>query len=84
MKSLKQIILEDISPEAKSSMGILLFFDRLQSNPKFQEMLSAIKLPTEKYQAISKFATLIGIPEPKLIDFLTNVKPKIEKGTEQQ
>jgi hypothetical protein len=70
--SLKKIY-EDLQldPKAQASANALLLMDKLKNNPTFQAMLNQIYLPSDKYKAVKKFASLLGIPEERFIDFAT-------------
>lgn len=60
-----------VDPQAQASANALLLMDKLKNNPSFVQMLDKIYLPSDKYKAITKFADLLGIPEERFYDFVT-------------
>jgi|JI10StandDraft_1071094.scaffolds.fasta_scaffold13502_4 hypothetical protein len=80
MKTLKKLYEElvqsqppdnGIDPQAQASANALLLMDKLKNNPSFVQMLDKIYLPSDKYKAIKKFGDLLGIPEDRFYDFIT-------------
>lgn len=61
---------EDFNPEATGNL--LRFFDLIQKSPKFTTLANSIRRPTDKYKAVVKFAGMVGIPEEKLVSFISN------------
>lgn len=72
--------MEDVDPNAMSSANALLLVDKLRSNAELMDALSQLQLPTDKYKAIIKFASLIGIPEDRFEDFMRNIKMQVQKN----
>jgi histone acetyltransferase (RNA polymerase elongator complex component) len=66
--------LKNLLKESDGLATVLIIFDKLSNNQSFISALNQIKMPTDKYTAIVKFATLLGIPEDKLEAFIQNVK----------
>jgi hypothetical protein len=54
--------------------------DKLKNNPAFLKMLNQIYLPSDKYKAIKKFAGLVGIPEERFGDFVTQQESQKDDG----
>ena len=74
MKKLKELLFEDSENDIKPAMASansLLMMDKLKNNPSFMAMLTKIQLPSDKYNAIKKFAGLLGIPDERFNDFIT-------------
>lgn len=74
MKKLKELLFEDSKNDIKPAMASansLLMMDKLKNNPSFMAMLTKIQLPSDKYNAIKKFAGLLGIPDERFTDFIT-------------
>ncbi len=67
-------LLENMENGAEGTATILLLFDKLKKNPQFINALNELKMPTDKYNAILKFAVLLGIPESKFADFTANMR----------
>jgi hypothetical protein len=61
---------EEIDQKATAAANSILLMDKLKNNSKFMSMMSAIKLPSDKYKAIVMFAELLGIPENRFADFV--------------
>ena len=76
-KLLENLISEietEIDPTANAAANSILLMNKLRSNPAFMSMIQDIKLPTDKYQAIIKFAELLGVPETRFESFIQNTK----------
>lgn len=80
--SLKQLLYEELQldPKAQASANALLLMDKLKNNPAFLKMLNQIYLPSDKYKAIKKFAGLVGIPEERFSDFVTQQESQKDNG----
>ena len=63
-----------LKEQTDGTATILLLFNKLQNTPTFISAINELKMPTDKYNAIIKFATLIGIPEDKFESFMSNMK----------
>lgn len=59
-----------LNQSAESSADVVLMMNKLSTNPEFASTLAKLKMPTDKYKAIVKFANLLGIPDERLIDFI--------------
>jgi hypothetical protein len=60
--------------QADGTATILLLFDKLQKTPAFNTAINELKMPVDKYNAIMKFASLLGIPDSKFESFMSNMK----------
>ena len=67
-------LIEGMENGADGTATILLLFDKLSKTPQFTAALNQIKMPSDKYNAILKFASMMGIPEQKFEAFMTNMK----------
>lgn len=67
-------LLENMESGAEGTATILLLFDKLKKNAQFINAINELKMPTDKYKAILKFAELLGIPESKFADFTANMR----------
>lgn len=70
MRKIFESILHEVEPSAQSSADILLFINKMKSDPEFSQMLSNLTLPTDKYKAIVQFASMLGIPDQRFDDFI--------------
>ena len=77
-------LIEDVDPNAMATANALLFVDKLKNNPELMKALSQLQMPTDKYKAIVKFAGLIGIPEDRFEDFMSNIKSQSQKAQRSQ
>ena len=89
LKKTYQQIKEEIDPAAQATANSILLMNKLRSNPQFMGMLQQIKLPTDKYTAILKFAELLGITQPRFTAFIQSAenmqsKPVSEPNTDVQ
>jgi hypothetical protein len=80
LTNILKTLMEDVDPNAMSSANALLLVDKLRSNAELMDALSQLQLPTDKYKAIIKFASLIGIPEDRFEDFMRNIKMQVQKN----
>jgi hypothetical protein len=71
-------LLEDVDPNAMSSANALLLVDKLKANTELMSALSQLEMPSDKYKAIMKFAELLGIPQDRFEDFMSNTKAQIQ------
>lgn len=60
----------ELDRSAMASANVVLFISAIRNNPELVGMLRDIQQPTDKYKAIVKFASLLGIPEERFSDFL--------------
>ena len=74
-KELKEMVSriykEEIDSTAQASANSLLLMDKLKKSSLFNQMVSEIELPSDKFKAIKQFASLLGIPEQRFYDFCT-------------
>jgi hypothetical protein len=68
-----------LQEQSDGTATILLLFDKLQNTPSFITAINELKMPLDKYNAIIKFAGLVGIEENKLDSFMSNMK-QLEKN----
>lgn len=68
-----------LKEQSDGTATILLLFDKLQNTPSFVTAINELKMPLDKYNAIIKFAGLVGIEENKLDSFMSNMK-QLEKN----
>ena len=66
-KSLRNLLIED--QQAMAIANALVLIDKLKQNQVFVSLLNSIDLPSDKYLAIQKFASILGIPESRFIDY---------------
>lgn len=71
LKLYEEIQGSDVDDSANASANTLLFMDKLKNTSAFNQMSNALYLPSDKYKAILKFASLLGIPEERFGDFVT-------------
>ena len=85
-KNLNKNLREDnnIDPKALASANALLLMNKLKTNPSFMKMLQQITLPTDKYEAIMKFAELLGIPKERFTDFIENTQNQVQRNEPEQ
>lgn len=67
-------IFEDTQVNTDGIASTMLLFDKLKQSPAFQTVIQDLKMPVDKYNAIVRFAGLLGIPSEKFEDFMNNVK----------
>ncbi len=84
MKQIFESILSEIDPQAQSSADTLLFLDKMKTDPEFNQMLSGLTLPTDKYKAVEKFAGLLGIPSQRFMDFIQQQNQLVNGQKETQ
>lgn len=84
LKPILKNILEEVDPNAMASANALLLIDRLKNNAQFMKALSQIQMPTDKYKAIIKFADLLGIPDQRFEDFMSNMKVQSQSNAQGQ
>ena len=77
-------LIEDVDQNAMASANALLLVDKLKSNPELMKALSQLQMPTDKYKAIVRFAGLIGVPEDRFDDFMSNIKSQLQHGQNGQ
>lgn len=81
VKLLAEIQADASDPQA--SADIVLVMDKLASDQNLRSMLQSIKMPTDKYKAITGFASLLGIPEQRLQDFIQQQRINTQNGQEK-
>jgi hypothetical protein len=84
LKPLLNRLLEDVDQDAMSSANALLLVDKIKSNPEIMKLLSQLQMPTDKYKAIVRFAGLLGVPEVRFDDFMSNIKAHVQNGENGQ
>lgn len=65
-----QQIKEENEPNPESTATSVLLIQRLKTDPQTSNMLRSIYLPTDKFNAIKRFAGLLGIPDERFVDFI--------------
>lgn len=63
-------IKEENEPNPESTATSVLLIQRLKTDPQTNNMLRSIYLPTDKFNAIKRFAGLLGIPDERFVDFI--------------
>lgn len=66
--------MESMEMNPDGTAQILILFDKLKNSPEFITAINQLKMPTDKYNAILKFAEMLGIPENKFDAFTANLK----------
>lgn len=77
MKSLMQLLREiedEQQSDATAVADVVLVLDKLASDETLRGMLQSVKMPSDKYKAITGFAELLGIPKQRLGDFIQQQK----------
>jgi hypothetical protein len=76
---LKKIMEQDTD----ATVAIIGLFDRLSKTSSYRQAIAPIVNPTDKYKAIVKFASTLGIPESKFMDFVQNMQNIKQNGETQ-
>lgn len=82
MKTLRQLfeeIKQGIDPSAESSADVILMMDQIKN--QYAQQLRDVHLPSDKYKAILRFASILGIPSERFVDFIQNQENN--KGNEK-
>lgn len=64
-------IKEENEPAPESTASSVLLIQKIKSDPEMNNMLRSIYLPTDKFNAIKRFSNLLGIPDERFVDFIT-------------
>jgi len=67
-------IMETMDVDPSGAAQLLILFNKLKNTPSFISAVEQLKMPVDKYNAILKFAELLGIPEDKFESFTVNLK----------
>lgn len=70
LSKIYQQIKEENEPNPESTATSVLLIQRLKTDPQTNNMLRSIYLPTDKFNAIKRFAGLLGIPDERFVDFI--------------
>ena len=70
LRRIYQQIKEENEPNPESTATSVLLIQRLKTDPQTNSMLRSIYLPTDKFNAIKRFAGLLGIPDERFVDFI--------------
>lgn len=69
---LYQQIKEELeTPNPEASANSVLLMQQIKNNPDMLSLLRNIYRPTDKFKAIKQFASLLGIPDERFVDFVT-------------
>lgn len=77
MKTLTQLLREiedERQSDASAVADVVLVLDKLTNDETLRGMLQSVKMPSDKYKAITGFAELLGIPKQRLVDFIQQQK----------
>lgn len=80
--SLRKLLSEidsELDPKAQASANAVLIVQKMRDNANIMKMLGQIYLPTDKYKAIVKFATLLGVPAERFDDFVQQQSTQVKQ-----